>query len=132
MLALLLVALTTPGCGVINSLRAKNALNDGVREYNKGKFEPAQKQFEHALDLSPDLVNAQLYKARALNARFDSDLSENLAKETIEAYDQIIKKNPDNHDAVDQSLAFKANLYDQLTRVNPDKAKEYKQLQRDT
>ena len=102
MLALLLVALTTPGCGVINSLRAKNALNDGVREYNKGKFEPAQKQFEHALDLSPDLVNAQLYKARALNARFDSDLSENLAKETIEAYDQIIKKNPDNHDAVDQ------------------------------
>ena len=29
-------------------------------------------------------------------------------------------------------MAFKANLYAQLTRVNPDKAKEYKQLQRDT
>jgi tetratricopeptide (TPR) repeat protein len=132
LLALLAVALATPGCGVINKLRAKNALNDGVREYNKGKFDLAQKQFEHALDLSPDLVNAQLYKARALNARFDSELTENLAKDTLAAYDQIITKNPDNHEAVDQSLAFKANIYDQLTRAVPEKAAEYKQLQRDT
>jgi tetratricopeptide (TPR) repeat protein len=130
--ALTVIALVTPGCGVINRLRAKNALNDGVREYNKGKFENAQKQFEYALDLSPDLTNAQLFKARALNARFDADLSENLAKQTIAAYDDIITRNPDNHEAVDQSLAFKANLYDQLTRVAPEKAKEYKQLQRDT
>lgn len=132
LLALIVVALATPGCGVINKLRAKNALNDGVREYNKGKFDLAQKQFEHALDLSPDLVNAQLYKARALNARFDGDLSEGLAKDTLAAYDQIITKNPDNHEAIDQSLAFKANIYDQLTRVVPDKSKEYKQLQRET
>jgi tetratricopeptide (TPR) repeat protein len=128
---LLAFALSASGCGVVNNLRGKNALNDGVREFNKGKFKQAQERFENALELSPDLTNAQLYYARAVNAQFDQELSEDLAKQTLAAYDQIIAKNPDNAEALDQAYAFKANIYDQLTRVVPDKGKEYKQLQRD-
>jgi tetratricopeptide (TPR) repeat protein len=127
----LVIALATPGCGVINSLRAKNALNDGVREYNKGKFAPAQEKFEYALSLSPDLTNAQLYYARALNAQFDQDLNEDLANKTVAAYDRIIKENPNNSEAIDQSLAFKASIYEKMMQISPEKAKEYKQLQRD-
>ena len=33
---------------------------------------------------------------------------------------------------VDQALAFKSQIYDELTKVSPDKAAQYKQLQRDT
>jgi tetratricopeptide (TPR) repeat protein len=132
LLALLALALATPGCGVINTLRAKNSLNEGVREFNKGKYENAEKKFERSLDLSPDLTNAQLFYARALNAQFDQNLTEELGKRTIGAYDQIIAKNQDNPDAVDQALAFKANIYSQLTRVNPDKTGEFRALQRET
>jgi tetratricopeptide (TPR) repeat protein len=132
LLALLALALATPGCGVINTLRAKNSLNDGVREFNKGKYQQAEEKFAHALDLSPGLTNAQLFYARALNAQFDQNLTEELGKKTIGAYDDIINKNADKPDAVDQALAFKANIYNQLTRVNPDKSGEYRQHQRET
>ena len=106
----------TPGCGVVNSLRAKNSLNDGVREFNKGKYQLAEEKFAHALELNPDLTNAQLFYARALNAQFDQNLTDELGKKTIDAYDEIINKNQDKPDVVDQALAFKANIYSQLTQ----------------
>lgn len=132
LLVLLALALTTPGCGVVNSLRAKNSLNDGVREFNKGKYQLAEEKFARSLELNPDLTNAQLFYARALNAQFDQNLTEELGKKTIAAYDDIISKNQDKPDAVDQALAFKANIYSQLTRVNPDRAGEYRARQRET
>lgn len=132
LLALLAFALATPGCGVVNKLRAKNSLNEGVREFNKGKYPTAEEKFARALDLSPDLTNAQLFYARALNAQFDQNLTDDLGKKTIGAYDQIIARNQDNPEAVDQALAFKANIYSQLTRVTPEKTGEYRTLQRQT
>lgn len=132
LLAALVIAIVTPGCGVVNNLRAKNSLNEGVRQFNKGKYKNASDKFEEALSLSPDLTNAQLFYARALNAQFDQNLTDDMGKKTIGAYDQIIARNKDDHEAVDQALAFKANIYSQLTRVNPDKAVEYKAFQRET
>lgn len=132
MMIILALALIAPGCGVVNSLRAKNSLNDGVREFNKGKYDVAEKKFEEALELSPGLTNAQLFYARALNAQFAANLTEDLGAKTIGAYDDIIAKNQDKPEAVDQALAFKSHLYDELTRVNPDKSPEYKKLQRET
>jgi tetratricopeptide (TPR) repeat protein len=126
------VALSSQGCGVVNGLRAKNSLNDGVREFNKGKYQLAEEKFSRALELNPDLTNAQLFYARALNARFDQGLTDELGKKTIAAYDDIIKRNPDNHDAVDQSLAFKGNIYSQLSRVSTEHADEYRARERET
>ncbi len=131
-LLLLALSLATPGCGVVNKLRAKNSLNEGVREFNKGKYQTAEEKFSQALDLSPDLTNAQLYYAQAIKAQFDQNLSEDLGKKTIAAYDNVVNKNQGNDTAIDQALAYKANIYDQLARVNPAKAPEYKQLQRET
>jgi tetratricopeptide (TPR) repeat protein len=126
------LSLTTAGCGVVNKLRAKNSLNEGVREFNKGKYQTAEEKFSQALELSPELTNAQLYYAQAIKAQFDQALSEDLGKKTIAAYDNVISKNQGNDTAIDQALAYKANIYDQLTRVNPAKAAEFKQLQRET
>jgi tetratricopeptide (TPR) repeat protein len=129
---ILALAIASPGCGVVNRLRAKNSLNDGVREFNKGKYKDAEDKFQEALKLSPDLTNAQLFYARAINAQFAQSLTEDLGAKTIAAYDDIIAKNQDKPEVVDQALAFKSHLYDELTRVNPDKAAQYKKLQRDT
>lgn len=131
LLILLALALTTQGCGVVNSLRAKNSLNDGVREFNKGKYQAAEEKFLHALELDPDLTNAQLFFARAVNAQFDQHLTEELGKKTIAAYDDIIRKNQDKSEVVDQALAFKANIYSQMTRIFPEKASEFRAQQRE-
>jgi tetratricopeptide (TPR) repeat protein len=131
-LVLAVLASITAGCGVVNSLRAKNSLNDGVREFNKGKYQLAEEKFARSLELNPDLTNAQLFYARALNAQFDQSLTDDLGKKTIDAYDDIIRKNQDKPDAVDQALAFKANIYNQMTRANAEKANEYRAQQRET
>jgi tetratricopeptide (TPR) repeat protein len=129
---LLAFSVAASGCGVINSLRSKNSLNDGVREFNKGKYDLAQERFERALELSPDNTNAQLYYARAVNARFEQSFTEDLAMKSIQAYENIIKNNPTNYEAIDQALAFQANVYDKLSGINPDKTEEFKNKRRET
>jgi tetratricopeptide (TPR) repeat protein len=130
--ALLVLVMATPGCGVINSLRAKDSLNDGVRAFNHGHFDVAQKKFEYALELRPDNTNAQLFHARALSARFDQGQEEELGLKTIAAYDNIVKQNPNNGEAIDQALAFKAKIYEDLSGLVPDKSEQYEQTRRET
>ena len=130
--ALLALVMATPGCGLINSLRAKDSLNDGVRAFNQGHFDIAQRKFEYALELRPDNTNAQLFYARALSARFDQSQEEDLGLKTIAAYDNIVKQNPDNGEAIDQALAFKAKIYEDLSGLVPDKTEQYEQTRRDT
>ena len=45
LLALLSLVAATQGCGVINKLRAKDSLNEGVRDFNKGRYEEAEGKF---------------------------------------------------------------------------------------
>ena len=90
MVGLLVLVIAAPGC-VINRLRAKDNLNEGVREFNKGKYELAQEKFQRALELSPDLTNAQLFYARAVNARFAHSLSRLLKDDwpkTVEEWEE--------------------------------------------
>ncbi|MBI3653070.1 MAG: hypothetical protein HY231_18745 [Acidobacteria bacterium] len=132
--AVLALVAATQGCGVVNKLRAKDSLNEGVREFNKGKYEEAEGKFNRALELSPEMVNAQLFYARALNARFEQSLTEPLGNQTIKAYDNIIKRNPNDQEAIDRALAFKANVYKQLGSVaaSPEDAEKYKNKQHET
>lgn len=119
------------GCGFIDNLRAKDNLNEGVRDFKKGRYQAAQKRFERALELNPDNANAKLFYARAVNARFDQNLTEELGVKAIDAYDAIIKSKADDPEAVDQALAFKAKVFEQLANIEPSKAPEYRQKHRD-
>jgi tetratricopeptide (TPR) repeat protein len=137
MLVLLALTIATPGCGVINKLRAKNSLNDGVREFNKGRYDVAEEKFTHALELSPDLANAGLFRARAIYQQYDQKRGEELANKTLNAYQEVADKNKGNDKVVDTALAFKADVYDKLYKSaveHGDKAKaqEYKKLQQET
>jgi len=123
------LAIAMPGCGLVNKLRAKNDLNEGVREYNRGRFAVAQQQFETALDLDPENANAQLFYARSLNAQFEQKQTEDSGLKTASAYENIIKHSKDNPKAVDQALAFESHVYEQLSTINADKGEEYKNKQ---
>lgn len=137
MLMLLALTIATPGCGVINKLRAKNSLNDGVREFNKGRYDIAEEKFTHALELSPDLANAGLFRARAIYQQYDQKRGDELANKTLTAYQEVADKNKGNDKVVDTALAFKADVYDKLHKSavehgDKEKALEYKKLQQDT
>jgi tetratricopeptide (TPR) repeat protein len=137
-LALLLlvfaVAFAAQGCGVINKLRAKNSLNEGVREFNKGKYDTAEEKFARAIELSPDLANASLFRARAIYQQYDQKRTDEMANKVLGAYQEIIDKNKGNDRLIDTAEAFKADVFDKLHKSaieKGDKAKavEYKKQQ---
>jgi len=108
-LLLLFVAATASGCGFVNSIRAKNALNEGARAYKDGRFAEAQQKFEYALSLDPDQKNAPVFIARAIQQQYKAgvDTPENRAKAeaAIEAYKRVLEKDKTNEDAYN-SIAY--------------------------
>jgi hypothetical protein len=121
------------GCGLINKLRAKNDLNEGVRNFNSGKYDLAQEKFQDAMELNPDSANAQLFYARAVNARFEQKLTPELGVKTLDAYEKIISHNQNDPQTVDKALAFESKVYDELANMSSekDKAEDYKQKGRE-
>jgi hypothetical protein len=130
---LVVLAATLSGCGLVNKLRAKNNLNEGVRSFNSGKYDVAQERFQDAMDLDPDSANAQLFYARAVNARFEQKLTPELGLKTLDAYEKIISHNQSDPQTVDKALAFESKVYDELANMSSekDKAEEYKQKGRE-
>lgn len=126
LVALLLLVVATQGCGVINKLRAKNALNEGVREFNKGKYEEAEVKFGEAAQLSPDLANAKLFHARTIYQLYDQQRTPEMAQKALDAYQDIINTSKDMPQLKDQALAFQADIYDKLTKSAEEKGDEGK------
>jgi tetratricopeptide (TPR) repeat protein len=100
---LVTLAVTASGCGVVNRIRAKSALNDGARAYRDGRFAEAQEKFQQARDLDPSQKNAPVFIARAIHAQYRPgvDTPENVkrAQDAIEAYKQVLANDPSNKDA---------------------------------
>jgi hypothetical protein len=133
MLALIALVASLSGCGLINKLRAKNDLNEGVRNYNSGKYDLAQDKFQDAMELNPDSSNAQLFYARAVNARFEQKLTPELGQKTLDAYERIVTHNQNDPQTVDKALAFQSKVYDEMASMasEKDKVEEYKQKGRE-
>ncbi|MCA1557552.1 MAG: hypothetical protein LC731_03315, partial [Acidobacteria bacterium] len=117
-LLILVLLVSTPGCSLVNRIRAKNEINEAARAYKAGKFAEAQQHSERALALYPDDKNAPLFIARSIHAQYKQgvDTPENLKKadDAIVAYKNILKKNPNNDEAY-KAVAF---LLGQLGRTD--------------
>lgn len=106
-LAILVVAtalvVSTSGCSVVNKIRAKNQLNEAARAYHDGHFEEAEGYSRRAHELDPENKTALLFIARTIHAQFKPGVQapENLAKakQAIEAYQQVLEKDPKSEEA---------------------------------
>src|SRR6266480_4895941 len=108
-ITLAILVVSTSGCGLINRVRAKNQLNEAARAYHEGHFEEAEQYSRRALELDPGSKSAPLFIARTIHAQFRPGVQapENIAKanEAIQAYQQILARDPKNEEA------FKAIAY---------------------
>ena len=111
------------GCGVVNRIRAKNALNEGARAYKEGNFPLAEEKFRNALELDPDQKNATLFVARAVHQQYKPgvDTPENVEKagRAVDAYKAVLAVNPDSEDAYN-AIAY---IYRQMR--DTDKEEEW-------
>jgi tetratricopeptide (TPR) repeat protein len=136
MLALLTASVAgLQGCTFVNKLRAKNELNEGVRTFNKGKYEDSQKMFAEALELDPSNVNAKFFYAMSTNALFEKSLNSqdvdksgsiDLGKKTIAAFQAVRDGAPGDLKFQDRAISFIAKAYkslrDQVYDPKTDKA----------
>ena len=100
-LALFVVA--SAGCTVVNKIRAKSELNDAAQSYRDGRIEEAEQHAKRALYLDPDNPTAPIFVARIIHQQYKQgvDTPDNIAKakEAIEAYKQVLQKDPTNEEA---------------------------------
>jgi tetratricopeptide (TPR) repeat protein len=78
-------------------------LNEAARAYREGKFPEAEQHSRRAAELDPDNKTAPMFIARTIHAQYRPGVQapENLAKaqEAINAYQQILAKNPQDEEA---------------------------------
>src|ERR1051325_3516651 len=102
-IVLAVLVATSSGCGVVNRIRAKNQLNEAARAYREGKFPEAEQHSRQAADLDPDNKTAPMFIARTIHAQYRPGVQspDNIAKAqaAIEAYQKILRKNPQDEEA---------------------------------
>jgi tetratricopeptide (TPR) repeat protein len=102
-IVLAILVATSSGCGVINRIRAKNQLNEAARAYREGRFVEAEQHSREAAELDPNNKTAPMFIARTIHAQYRPGVQtpENIAKaqEAIEAYQQLLAKNPKDEEA---------------------------------
>lgn len=102
-IVLAILVATTSGCGVINRIRAKNQLNEAARAYRDGRFPEAEQHSREAAQLDPNNKTAPMFIARTIHAQYRPGVqnADNIkkAQEAIQAYQQILDKNPKDEEA---------------------------------
>lgn len=122
-IALAILVATTSSCGVINRIRAKNQLNEAARAYREGRFPEAEQHSREAAALDPNNKTAPMFIARTIHAQYRPGVQspENIAKaqEAIQAYQQLLDKNPKDDEA------YKAIAYLYGAIKEDDKLKQW-------
>ena len=122
-IVLAILVATSSGCGVINRIRSKNQLNEAAKAYREGKFPEAEQHSRRAAELDPNNKTAPMFIARTIHAQYRPGVQspENLAKaqEAINAYQQLLTKNPQDEEA------YKAIAYLYEATKQDDKLRQW-------
>lgn len=118
-----LVLSTTMGCQILDRLKARDHLNKGVTAFSGQRYEKAVEEFQEAVALDPELLNAQLYLATTYRAQWTpgvyTDENAAFSKKAIETFEKVLEQDPENNNA----MANIAGIYN--ANDEPDKAKEW-------
>jgi len=108
---LAILALTATGCA---KLQARDNLNKGVRAFRDAHYENAVTFFKQAVELDPDLTTAEIYLATAYSQQYipggRGEDNENNAKLAIQTFEDVLKRDPNNVNAIAGLASIYYNL----------------------
>ncbi len=122
---LAMLALAATSCA---KLQARDNLNKGVRAFRDAHYDHAVDYFKQAVELDPDLTMAEIYLGTAYaqqyvpNARGEEN--EKNAKMAIQTFEDVLKHDPNNVNAVAGLASVYYNLA-QEDKKQLDKAHDY-------
>jgi tetratricopeptide (TPR) repeat protein len=104
-LVLALLIIQFDGWPAWNRLRARDLLKKGVASFASGNYEDAVEKFKRANDLDPQLMQARFYLATAYASQYipgdPSQENANRGKQAIYEYQEVLRKDPSNLNAMD-------------------------------
>src|SRR5438874_7299925 len=120
-----MLALVLTGCA---KLQARDNLNQGVRAFRDAHYENAVKYFKQAVELDPDLTTAEIYLATAYSQQYipggRSEDNEKNAQMAIQTFENVLKRDPNNVNAIAGLASMYQNLGQEDTK-NLRKAHDY-------
>jgi tetratricopeptide (TPR) repeat protein len=88
------------GCSIVNTVRARNELNDGAKAYKARQFDQAEAHFAQAMALDPSEKRTGTFMARTLHQQYLTNRAspENMkkAEQAITVYKTILAENPND------------------------------------
>ena len=119
-----MLALASVGC---QRLQARDNLNKGVRAFNDSNYQAAVDYFIVALDLDPELTQAELYLATAYSQQFIpgalSEENRRMAQLAIQTFEGVLSRDP----TATTAMAGLASIYQNTNDL--DTAREYYLMQ---
>ncbi|MFN0122386.1 MAG: hypothetical protein ACKV2V_17975 [Blastocatellia bacterium] len=110
------------GCSFVNKVLAKDKLNQGAVEFNKGKYAAAYDFIKSAVELDPDNPTGQLYYGAALikiyNEEGDPAKKKELQDQAVAAYklaldkSETLKNEKDKCSIRDNAIGYLAKIYE--------------------
>ncbi len=120
------LASSTLGCNlftILDKLSARDELNKGVKAYSSQKFDEAVTHLQNAVDLDPELIDAELYLATTYRVQYQpgGQSMDNLqmAQQAIRIFERVLAKDPGN----ESSMANISGIYNSMGDY--DMAKEW-------
>ncbi|MCY3778343.1 MAG: hypothetical protein OXH11_20405 [Candidatus Aminicenantes bacterium] len=120
------LAASSLGCNlftILDKLSARDELNKGVKAYSSQKFDEAVTHLQNAVDLDPELIDAELYLATTYRVQYQpgGQSMDNLqmAQKAIQIFERVLAKDPGN----ESSIANISGIYNSMGDY--DMAKEW-------
>lgn len=131
----LLLAAASWGC---SKLKARDQLNKGVGAFRNAQYVQAIDHFQKAIGFDPTLLNARLYLATAYFQMYvpggDSPDNKKIGDQTIDAFEDVLKYDPQNVDALssiatiyyyEKDFQKAKELQQQRLKIEPDNPEAY-------
>jgi len=110
------------GCDYVRKVIAKDKLNQGAIEYNKGNTKNAQKFFKDASETDPNNPVTWLYLGATLVKDYKKELNDDkkkeLANEALKDYQTALSLANDNCVVVDNALSYIAVIHDDMKNTD--------------
>jgi tetratricopeptide (TPR) repeat protein len=119
---LVALSLSLASCQTVQKLQARDNLNKGVQAFRAQKYDDAIQRFKKAIELDPDLKDAELYLATGYAQQFlphsPTEENQKIADMAVQTFQKVLDKDPMNKTA----LAGIASIYQNNDQY--DKARE--------
>src|SRR5262249_39111843 len=116
--AVAVLATLGSGCGYIRKVIAKDKLNQGMIEYNKGNYRNAQEFFKDASETDPNNPTSWLClgatRVKDYKKEIDGAKKKEIAIDALKDYQSALSLANGNCGVIDNALSYMAVIYDDM------------------